>query len=160
MTIGITGHQNIGRAEVVEWVRKQVERELELLRPSEGLSCLAKGADQLFAELLIDKGIPLIAIIPSKDYESTFSNAIDLKKYKSFVRLASRIEPMNAAKADEGAFFTASQYLVDYSNLIIAVWNGEPAKGFGGTADVVTYAQEKNKQIVYINPVLKTIKYI
>jgi hypothetical protein len=32
--------------------------------------------------------------------------------------------------------------VVEASELLVAVWDGEPARGLGGTADVVAYARE------------------
>jgi hypothetical protein len=35
----------------------------------------------------------------------------------------------------------AGEKVVDLSDTLLAVWDGLPAKGYGGTADVVTYAR-------------------
>jgi hypothetical protein len=36
---------------------------------------------------------------------------------------------------------------------MVFVWNGKPAKGHGGTADIVDYALKCNKRIFHINPI-------
>jgi hypothetical protein len=38
-----------------------------------------------------------------------------------------------------------SRFVVDEADRLIAVWDGEPARAFGGTADVVAYAREKGR---------------
>lgn len=41
-----------------------------------------------------------------------------------------------------------NQFMVDNSDIVIAVWNGSK----GGTKNCVSYAQEKGKRIITINP--------
>ena len=40
---------------------------------------------------------------------------------------------------------------VDGSDVLIAVWDGEPARGRGGTAEVVAYARSLGKPVVLID---------
>jgi hypothetical protein len=37
------------------------------------------------------------------------------------------------------------------------VWDGEPAKGLGGTGDVVGYAVQKGKDLIHLNPVNRSV---
>src|SRR5262249_46236711 len=48
------------------------------------------------------------------------------------------------------------QKMVDMSDAVMAVWNGQPANGKGGTADIVVYAQGKNKDIHIIKGIRKS----
>jgi len=43
---------------------------------------------------------------------------------------------------------------------MLAGWNGQPATGKGGTADVVAYAQQVGRPVLHINTVEHTIKLI
>lgn len=43
--------------------------------------------------------------------------------------------------ADNHAFMAASEILVGLVDELIAVWDGQLARGYGGTADVVRYAE-------------------
>jgi hypothetical protein len=45
------------------------------------------------------------------------------------------------------AYLNASQYLID-----LAVWDGFPATGAGGTADAVAYAHEHGRSTVVVWP--------
>ena len=42
--------------------------------------------------------------------------------------------------------------MVDRCDVLIAVWDGEPARGPGGTAEIVAYALERGRPIVHIRP--------
>ena len=74
MKIGISGHQNLGSMNVVDWVRAQIKDELTKRDFSSGVSSLAEGADQLFAEVVLTLGKLLEVIIPCHNYESAFKN--------------------------------------------------------------------------------------
>jgi alpha-D-ribose 1-methylphosphonate 5-triphosphate synthase subunit PhnL len=40
------------------------------------------------------------------------------------------------------AYLAASRHLIDHCDLLLAVWDGAPATGSGGTAEAVDYARE------------------
>ena len=42
--------------------------------------------------------------------------------------------------------------MVEVSDLVLAVWDGMPAKGTGGTADIVAFADAHGKEVVQIWP--------
>jgi hypothetical protein len=46
----------------------------------------------------------------------------------------------------------AGRRLVDDADEIIAVWDGKPARGYAGTADVVRYAISRGRPIHVIWP--------
>ncbi len=46
----------------------------------------------------------------------------------------------------------ASRLMVDEADELFAVWDGEPARAFGGTADVVAYAREHGTPVRVIWP--------
>ena len=153
MVIGITGHQNIGDPNTTLWVRDQLNKYLDLFHPTLGLSALAIGTDQIFAELCLEKKIPLQAVIPCKYYSKTFS-ASSLNQYHQLLSQSLPAVQMKHTQPSEEAFWSASCHIVNKSDVLLAVWNAKPAKGFGGTADVVEYARQKHhlQSIIHINP--------
>ena len=50
------------------------------------------------------------------------------------------------------AHLTAGQAVVDRSERLVAVWDGKPARGIGGTADIVSYARQKGVPVVVLWP--------
>jgi len=62
---GISGHQNIRPQSALGWVEAVIREELLNQRASVGVSSLAAGADQIFAEM----GLDLEAVIPCAGYE-------------------------------------------------------------------------------------------
>jgi hypothetical protein len=151
MRLGITGHQRLGPIDTVDWVSKQLCRAIEALRPQIGVTSLATGADQLFAETLLNKHIPYEVIIPSRKYETTFG-AADLPAYKRLLEHATACEILPFNEPTEDAFYAAGREIVERADYLIAVWNGLPAKGKGGTADIVQHARAHHKPVFQINP--------
>jgi len=46
----------------------------------------------------------------------------------------------------------AGKRVVDISEHVIAIWDGRPAGGYGGTADVVAYAHAVGRDVTVIWP--------
>ena len=151
MRVGVTGHQNIPRpalATIEHNIREQLEDDSELV----GVSSLAEGADQLFASIVLSLKRPLEVVIPSKDYETTFVNSESVDHYRTLLRRATKVYRMPFRKASEEAFFEAGKEIVNRSDRLLAVWDGEPAQGLGGTADIVAYAQRSGVPVSIIWP--------
>src|ERR1035437_748245 len=158
MKVAVTGHQNLGDNKTLNWIETQLEFTIKQINIDEGYCCLAIGADQLFAEIILRNKIPLIVIIPSHNYQNTFDN-FHINNYKLLLNSASKKIQLEYNNPTETAFFEASKLMLTHCDLLIAIWNKHhPAKGFGGTADVVKYAKEIKKKIIHIDPLTKTIK--
>ncbi|MHA6711010.1 hypothetical protein [Dehalococcoides mccartyi] len=155
--IGITGHQKLDNTTAWNWVEAITCQELDMInQPVIAVSSLAIGADQLFASLVMDRGGQLYAVIPFDGYERTFS-PLDVKKYHRLLSEATSVEVLRTKGTDEDAYLAAGKRIVELADLMFAVWNGQPAKGKGGTADIVSYALEKNIPLVHINPQNRTV---
>ena len=154
--IGITGHQRLEDPAAWPWVEEVVGRELDAdAAPFVVVTSLAIGADQLVARLGIDRGATLHAVLPFSGIERTFS-AKDLQAYRRLVGQAS-VEVLETPGTDEDAYLAAGRRVVELSDEIIAVWDGNPAKGKGGTADIVAYAITYGVPVVHINPVERRV---
>ena len=47
---------------------------------------------------------------------------------------------------------TAGVWIVDHSDLLVAVWDGRAPRGTGGTADVVVYARRVARPVLIVDP--------
>ena len=157
MRIGISGHQYLEDPRAWEWVG-DVMRDLLLRfpRPLVGVTCLAVGADTLLATLLEEQNQSFEVVLPFADYESRLPlEARD--EYRRLLVQASEVTTLQDRSNDEESYFEAGKMVVDLSDVLITVWNGKPAKGLGGTADIVAYARQKEKPIVHLDPVRQVV---
>lgn len=152
--IGVTGHRDIPD-ELDAHVRAAVRAAIRTaLRdhggPLEALSSLAAGADQLFADIALDCGAELTVVIPSGDYEDGFTDPDELARYQAFRKRATREVRMDYPRSTDEAYFAAGTYIADQCDRLLAVWDGRPARGLGGTGDIVRYARARGKPVTVI----------
>lgn len=159
MIAGLTGHQKVGSEETVLWVEKQLSAFLVARRVSEGRMSLAIGADQMYATLLLERGLPYSVVIPCERYEETFSGA-ERDKYFYLLSKASSVVTLEFVKPSEQAFYEAGKEVVRGSEMLIAVWDGLAARGLGGTSDVVHFAQLHSKRVLHLDTLTRTVKEV
>lgn len=156
MKIGITGHQERAGIDWT-WVQQALRSEIESRKDNlVGLSSLAIGADQAFANEVIDFGGELIAVIPRDDYERFF-NGPAFEKYHELLGKAKQVK-LHADEEQE-AFLRAGLYVADHSDLLIAVWDGKGSQGKGGTADIVEHVSKAGKPWIHIDPIERAIHH-
>ena len=156
MKIGITGHQRLPEASDWKWTKRElVEIVMSVARPLVGISSLAVGTDQLFADIILQEGGTLEAIIPFEDYERTFTTEAEKEEYRRLLSRASHVEVLERVGSDEENYLKAGKRVADKSDLLIAVWDGKPAAGVGGTGDIVEYTLTK-KEVVHLNPIARS----
>ncbi|WP_328748643.1 hypothetical protein OHT57_24595 [Streptomyces sp. NBC_00285] len=140
--IGVTGHRDIPEP-VVECVRAGILDEFASQAaggPVEAFSALAAGADQLFADLALRNGIPLTAVIPGMDYERHLGGQETRAAFRRLLLACADRVDLPVERTREEAYLAAGHWIVDHTDRLVAVWDGEPARGQGGTADIVAYA--------------------
>ncbi|MEU7602864.1 hypothetical protein AB0B78_18000 [Streptomyces sp. NPDC040724] len=148
--IGVTGHRSIPDA-----VLGHVENGLRAVLgghdgPLEAFSSLAEGADQLFAAIALECGAGLTVVIPSGDYEDGFEGAEALARYRRLKRRATQEIRMDFARSTDEAYYAAGTYIADSCDRLVAVWDGQPARGHGGTGEIVAYARALGKPVTVI----------
>jgi hypothetical protein len=150
-TIGFSGHQDLPPGSV-GYIEREIRSYLVAIpAPLVGVSSLAAGADQLFAQLVIDAGGTLRAVIPSRGYASTFPDARSRERYETLLRAADAVCLDFPAPSDD-AYLAAGQAVTDAADRLLAVWDGRRARGRGGTADIVAYAQRTGKPVTVVWP--------
>lgn len=159
MIAGLSGHQQIGDDQTVVWVEQQLLIALVTEGVTEGCTSLAIGADQLFARTLLKKGLPFRVVVPCVGYDKTFSGQ-DREMYFSLLSRASVVTTLDFDRPSEAAFYEAGKHVVDRSDILIAVWDGLAARGLGGTADVVRFAQGQRKRVIHLDTSTHSVRVI
>ncbi|MDI6103061.1 hypothetical protein QLQ12_31050 [Actinoplanes sp. NEAU-A12] len=149
MRFGVTGHRMLppGIAErAVDHWRQVLPTGAGLL----GVSSLADGADQLFAAHVLAAGGVLEAVLPSADYAGSLTADGSRARFEGLVRAAATVITMPYPEPCDQGFLAAGQALVDRCDHLFAVWDGLPARGLGGTADVVAYARSHGRPVTVL----------
>ncbi|WP_207761113.1 hypothetical protein [Bifidobacterium simiarum] len=155
MIIAVTGHQRIPEEAlpfVCAGMRSYLVSRLETSQSDATLiSCLATGADQLVASTALELGYRLRAMIPSRHYDSTF-DVDGLSGYRSLLARADETVTLDFDRPCEEAYMAAGLRLVDDCDELLALWDGYPAAGLGGTGDVVAYARQSGRPVHVVWP--------
>jgi hypothetical protein len=150
--VGVTGHSNLTDRSV-ELVRHEL---FDVLTPRSaglvGMTCLARGADQVFADVVLELGGALEVVIPASDYFTGISDPVSQERCEAYLDAAAATVAMPYETSGPPAYLSASQYLIDRCDLLVAVWDGSPATGGGGTADAVAYARELGRSVLVVWP--------
>lgn len=153
--VGFTGHRHlqdekkVGQSvqDAIESLRHEIDGQLV------GRSSVAIGGDMLFADACLSAGIKWIALLPlpETDFKKDF-NPADWNKVDALLRQAVSIETLSATANRGNAYLECGLRTVEEADLMIAVWDGAPSRGPGGTAEVVAYARLLMKPLILIHP--------
>ncbi len=151
--VGVTGHRGLPH-DTKQLIDHALRNVLEGSNDGHlvGISCLADGADQLFARAVLDLGGHLEVVVPAKQYRDSLDLPGERQTYDQLFAMASHVVRLPFDESTEDSHLTAGHHIVDTSDLLIAVWDGQPARGRGGTADIVTHARELGVPIRVIWP--------
>lgn len=116
-----------------------------------GLSCLADGADQIFARAVLDAGGELEVVVPAQRYRQVLPPPAQTG-YDEMLAQATAVYRLTHAEPTSTAYMEASIEMLRRADGLVAVWDGLPARSLGGTADVVDYARSLGLSVTVIWP--------
>jgi hypothetical protein len=139
--IAVSGHRGLS-ADTARLISEALRAELAAHQsPVTGLCCLADGVDHVFARTLTDLGGRLEAVIPAERYREMIPAAAR-PEYDDLLGSAAVVHQMACPEPTDEALLAASVFMLSHADQLYAVWDGMPARGRGGTADVVAQARE------------------
>jgi predicted kinase len=97
-----------------------------------GVTLLADGADQLFAEAVLSLSGRLEVIVPAERYRDGLP-ADYHATYDHLLNKASKVRRLPYVESTKEAHMAGSTAMLDTIDHIVAVWDGQPARGHGGT---------------------------
>jgi hypothetical protein len=136
-------------------VRARVDRLLDELcagrDPVIVVSALAEGADRLVVDrVLLRPRSVLEVILPlaAAEYVADFADAASAQEFAGYVAAARsvRVVPGPSTPRD-GAYERSGRAIADSVDVLLALWDGEPGAGRGGTAEIVGYARRRGLQV-------------
>lgn len=154
--IGVTGHRRLpddGRAAAA------VGTALDALTAAAGerdvavVSSLAEGADRLVAEAGLARAwaLEVVLPLPAGDYEADFGDEGSRRRFRSLLAAADQVDVVAPAAAREDAYWAAGAAVVERADALLALWDGAPARGRGGTAEVVAMARAAGLPLAWVS---------
>jgi hypothetical protein len=162
LVIGVTGHRDLQpqdreplgaalRAWFAELRRTLPSTPLVLLSP------LAEGADRLVARVFLEAGAGERLLVPLPmqlhEYERDFASGESLKEFRALCAAGQSFEvpstlfreplpPEDAPDWRERGYERVGAFIVRYSHLMLALWDGHDTGQRGGTSEVVRFRLE------------------
>jgi hypothetical protein len=152
--VGFSGHRQLDNAGVIA---PAVTKALESLRQETkgewvALSSVATGGDQLFIGQARALGLSWYAILPlpRAEFARDFSPS-EWQVVEATLEQAENVRVITENGSREDAYLDCGMETVNGSDVLLAVWDGDPARGKGGTADVIDYAKSIGKPILIVD---------
>jgi hypothetical protein len=153
IVIGTVGHRDLSTTDraMVKAVRRECRRLRRKYRESPFLllSGLAEGADRLIAAIALEElGAILVAVLPfpATEFCADFKTATSHEEFSSLLNQAAAIFEVplptdggwkQAGEMRDVQYARVGALIAEQSQILLALWDGRPARGVGGTAEVV-----------------------
>jgi hypothetical protein len=152
--VGFSGHRELTQpSSVAAQIGAALDRLAATCGSLSAVSSAASGADIIFLEEVARRKLPHLIILPfhKARFEKDFTPS-DWPRVQACVGKALHVEEISGAASDDEAYMEAGERTVEQADIVIAVWDGQPAAGLGGTADAVAHARMLEKPLIWINP--------
>jgi hypothetical protein len=173
LAVGVTGHRADALAkddvpllrDRIREVLQQVERAGLVIREGSGdtfaelpprlrfISPVADGADQIAADVALDLGWELQAILPFErtHYRASLGSAEARGQLDALLDHATCLLELPGDPSETlDAYVMTGRATVAHCDVLIAVWDGLPPRGRGGTGEVVQLALTRGTAIVHV----------
>jgi hypothetical protein len=157
IVIGVTGHRFLAEVEkLAEGVDRALERiaAIDSSRSLTVLSSLAEGADLLVAQRAIQISRASLVVplpLPLEDYRQDFSREDAWLEFWRLLVAAQKVIIFPGAGERPLAYQAAGRYIVEHCDVLIALWDGLPAREPGGTGQIVAWARAKGMPIAWVH---------
>jgi hypothetical protein len=179
LRVGVTGHRVLadeeaaGRAvdKLLKYIAATLDRASIAPLAWTVVSPLAKGADRIVADAVLARTnakLHVITPLPLADYRTDFGDPADRRAFERLLARASSVQELGATSAveiptsgvgvvaaaeaeREFAYVHVGEHVVDACEILICIWNGLPARGVGGTADIVRYALQRERTVLWVH---------
>jgi hypothetical protein len=173
LRVGITGHRpnRLGRADeatlrdrvrdvlgrieriVLAWHGKNTSLYSSAPPVFRMVSSLAEGADRIAAEEALSLGWELQCPLPfsATEYETDFPSVESKESFQQLLGRATAVMELDGLRAAQNvAYLAAGRMVLNQSDVLLAIWNGEAPRGEGGTGQIVEEARRVEIPVIWI----------
>jgi SMODS and SLOG-associating 2TM effector domain 1 len=161
LRVGVTGHRALSDERAIGDRVDEALARLRAIVPStsttpvlfEVVSPLGEGADRIVAARVLADPTAILEVplpLPSENYEEDFTSDDSRRLFHDLVARAERVWVVGGSDRID-AYRRVGEYVVDSCDVLIAVWDGRPSRGTGGTADILRLAREQEMPVFVIS---------
>jgi hypothetical protein len=162
--VGFTGHRSNFDAGLVRSALKQVLGDVMARTAAQGgraelCASVAEGTDTICVEVARELGMPVHLLLPLEEAEfaKDFSSPEVWQRAQAQFAIARQRSGCDSVHLIPGettrpeCYCNQSAYLLEVADLLVAVWDGKPARGPGGTAEIIGQAEIMGLPVVKID---------
>ncbi len=154
LRVGVTGHRRLADPSAVARAVDDVLDRLTAQHPVDlvAVSSLAEGADRLVVDRVLTRGGTLHAVLPlaPDDFATDFADASSRDEFTRLLGAASTVECSPSQESRQAAYEHAGRTVLAFCDVLLALWDGGPARGRGGTAELVAEARACGRPVEVI----------
>jgi hypothetical protein len=174
LSVGVIGHRpnrlpDSAREKVTAEISKVLDtlarethsafgRHAEVLAPEPPLlslvNALAEGADRTAAEAALATGIMLDVVLPfpAESYEDDFKTPESQAAFRELLGRARSVLTLPGSREDSPRAYEAGGLtILNHSDILLAVWDGGPSAGRGGTTSMLLAAVRAGIPIIHVD---------
>lgn len=116
------------------------------------VSALAEGADRLVADAgqSLRARLEVILPLPVEEYEQDFEATSSRTRFRALLTASAHVTVVGPRSQRDESYLEAGKRIVDRSDVLLAIWDGQPARGTGGTAEIIDYADESGVPVRWL----------
>jgi hypothetical protein len=166
LRVGVTGHR-LSKMEGVDLAALAVRTStlLDAIASEMGtgaridlVTCLADGADSIAAQVAMARGWRLEAVLPfpRETYAEDFVPGPARAAFEAELTAATRVFVFDCPRSTEDAnllaYERAGRVVLAQCDVLVALWDGGPARGRGGTSQIVAEAVAGDIPVIHLDP--------
>ena len=171
LSVGVTGHRSDALPGSDE-LRERVDAALKLILDAalqvreqcpgafsdeppllQFVSPIADGADQIAAEVALELGFDLSAVLPfaRDEYRRDMATEASQQRYDALLAKSHCTLELPGERSHEiDAYVMAGRATVAHCDILVAIWDGLVPRGRGGTGEVVQFAISRGTPVAHI----------
>jgi len=142
--VGFAGHRRVPDPAALKAVIRQELQGFDADLDGEvmGISSAAAGADLLFLEACAELGMKTVVILPfgEERFRQDFDDSAEWERSRRLVEAALWSEVAPGNEEAPAAYHVVARRFLEVADRMLFVWDGEPARGLGGTGETVAEA--------------------
>ncbi len=156
VSIGVTGHRTLINEAQLQPGLDRVFDHIQATFPNPEItiiSPLAEGADRLVASYaMANYDADLVVPLPLKagEYMQDFLLESSKAEFSSLLAQAEQVIELPPMEDREASYLAAGIYVLEHCDVLIAIWDGLPARGPAGTGQIVARTREQKKPLAWI----------
>jgi len=154
LVVSVTGHRFLAEVETVSaGIDRALARIEAAFAPQQWtvLSALADGADQLVTRRVLARHPARLIVLLPMPLDEYLRDIRSPGRFEDLLAQAAGTIALPRAPTRDQAYAALGRYIAEHCDLLLAVWDGRPAQGMGGTSEIVARVRAAGKPLAWVH---------